>query len=107
MPNASPHGDSGDCSGVLGVWDGHQYLVLRRSEQLLPIYRSVFSADVRRLVLGATLDSLWANYQGVTLGKGRLWFQIATNGAPRIASVSAGAVPDTAPKPPARKPHNE
>jgi len=73
---------------TLGIWDGHQSLYIRRSEELLPIYRSVFSTDVRRLILRATFDSLWANFQGVTVGWGRVWFQIDVHGDPRIAAMN-------------------
>lgn len=72
---------------TLPVWDGHERLVLRNSGELLPVYRAVFSPEVRRLILGATLDSLHADWRGVTLGKGRLWFQTATDHDPRIASI--------------------
>lgn len=94
---------------TLGVWDGHRSLFLQRSKQLLPIYRSVFTTDVRRLILGATFDSLSANFQGVTVGRGRLWFQIDTHGDPRIATVNPGTARDTTAKPASKKPpdHDE
>ena len=72
----------------LGVWDGRQRLHLRRSEELLPIYRSVFGSDLRQVILSATFDSLFANFQGVTVGRGRIWFQIHKNGIPRIAAIN-------------------
>lgn len=84
----------------LGIWDGHQWLYIRRSEDLLPVYRSVFSTDVRRLILRATFDSLWANFQGVTVGRGRVWFQTDLRGDPRIAAVNPGRGQGAPAKPP-------
>jgi hypothetical protein len=78
---------------TLGVWDGRRSISLRRSEQLLPIYGSVFGSDVRRLILGATFDSLSANWQGVTIGQGRVVLQIDTQGDPRIAAVNRDCPP--------------
>ena len=63
-------------------------ITLQSSGQLLPVYRSVFTTDVRRLILRTTMDSLWANWQGVTIGRGRLWLQIDRNGDPRIAAIN-------------------
>jgi hypothetical protein len=91
----------------LPVLHGSQSLILRRREQLFPIYRSVFNPAIRQLILTATLDSLWADYRGVTLGKGRLWFQIAHSGDPLIASVNTGSMDGALARSPARMPHNE
>lgn len=91
----------------LGVWDGHRAIGLQSPTQLLPLYRSVFNPNVRHLILSATLDSLWADFRGVTLGRGRLWFQIDRNGDPRIASIDVGIVRDPPARPPPKSPHNE
>ena len=91
----------------LGVWDGHRMISLQGRQQLLPIYRSVFTTELRRLILAATLDSLWANWQGLTLGRGRIWFQINKHGDPRIAAINGRIVRDTTPQPPAKTRPNE
>jgi len=79
------------------VWDGRQTIVVRSREEYLARAANVFDAELRRSILAAKPDDLWANWQGVMFDSGRVWFGAAENGTLRIITVNA---PTSAPQAP-------
>jgi len=80
------------------VWDGKRTIVVRSRDELLARAASVFDAGLRRSILAATPDDLWANWQGVMFDSGRVWFGAAENGALRIITINAPATVPEAPR---------
>ena len=86
----------------LAVWDGQRSIYLHRKEHLLPVYRSVLNAELRHIILRATVDSLYTDKTGFAIGRGRVWYQIYGNGEPRIIAVNGPSGRDTTVKLPVR-----
>ena len=80
------------------VWDGKRTIVVRSRDEFLARAASVFDADLRRSILAATPDGLWANWQGVMFDSGRVWFGAAENGTLRIITINAPAAVPEAPR---------
>jgi hypothetical protein len=71
------------------VWDGKRTVVVRSRDELLARAASVFDAGLRRSILAARPDDLWANWQGVMFDSGRVWFGAAGNDPLRIITINA------------------
>jgi len=56
------------------VWDGQRLRRVRDAVQIRPFYDSVFDAGLKQQIAAARAEDLFANWQGVMLGDGRLWF---------------------------------
>ncbi len=80
------------------VWDGRRTIVVHSRDELLARAASVFDAGLRRSILAARPDDLWANWQGVMFDSGRVWFGAAGNGPLRIITINAPASAPDAPR---------
>ena len=69
-----------------GLAAGGRRTVVRSRAELLRRYREVFNENVIRAVKAQEPDTLFANWQGVMLGDGQIWF----------SGVCAGKDRDTA-----------
>jgi hypothetical protein len=58
----------------LNVFTGGRRTVVRSRAELLRRYREVFNENVMRAVKAQEPDTLFANWQGVMLGDGQIWF---------------------------------
>jgi hypothetical protein len=69
----------------LNVFTGRRRMVVRSPAELLRRYREVFNDNVIEAVKAQEPDTLFANWQGVMVGDGQIWF----------AGVCAGKDRDT------------
>ena len=58
----------------LNVFVGRRRMVVRSSPELLKRYREVFNDNVVRAMKAQEPDMLFANWQGVMVGDGQIWF---------------------------------
>ncbi len=58
----------------LNVFVGRRRMVVRSSPELLKRYREVFNDNVVRAMKAQEPDTLFANWQGVMVGDGQIWF---------------------------------
>lgn len=58
----------------LNVFVGRRRMVVRSSAELLKRYREVFNDNVVRAMKAQEPDTLFANWQGVMVGDGQIWF---------------------------------
>jgi hypothetical protein len=56
------------------VWDGRRSRVVRNASAFAAVYARVFSPSLRRDIAAVTVDGLFANWQGVMLASGHVWF---------------------------------
>jgi len=74
------------------VWDGRRQRHVRDASQIRPFYDSVFDAALKQQIAAARPEDLFANWQGVMLGDGRLWFT-ATGSGSRLGISTVNAPP--------------
>lgn len=59
----------------IGLWDGRRYRRPRTAAAFLRLYPCIFSPGLRRDLAAVTVDSLFANADGVMFANGRVWFR--------------------------------
>ena len=69
----------------LNVFTGRRRMVVRSPAELLRRYREVFNDNVVRAVKAQEPDTLFANWQGVMVGDGQIWFAGVCAGKDRDA----------------------
>lgn len=78
------------------VWDGRRTRRVGSSAALLRLYPRVFTPALRRDIAAVTVDSLFANYQGVMFAGGRVWFYPDTAGPTRVITINPPVPPPRA-----------
>lgn len=74
------------------VWDGQRRRHVHEAGQIRPFYDAVFDAGLKQQIAAARVGDLFANWQGVMLGDGRLWFTASgSDGRLGISTVNAPA----------------
>ena len=70
-------------------WGGKS-LTINNRKMLLNYYEAIFTPDVKKIIADATLDTTWANWQGVMLANGRIWFsKDGEKGPLKIATINS------------------
>ncbi len=72
------------------VRGGHR-LRIKTTEQFVTGYDQIFDEHVRRAIAHQSAKCLFANYQGVMIGNGEVWFGEQPNGAMEIITVNPKA----------------
>ena len=76
----------------LNVFAGGRRTVVRSRAELLRRYREVFNENVIRAVKAQEADALFANWQGVMLGDGQIWFSGVCAGKDRATPCAVKAI---------------
>ena len=58
----------------LRAWTGRSLVEVPNASSFLLVYPGIFDPSLKDLIAKATVDDVFANYQGVMIGDGRLWF---------------------------------
>ena len=58
----------------LRAWTGRSLVEVPNASSFLLVYPGIFDPSLKALIAKATVDDVFANYQGVMIGDGRLWF---------------------------------
>jgi len=66
----------------LRAWDGRRSRLVRGPGELMALYPRLFTPSLRRDIAAVTIDSLFANWQGVMFATGRVWFIRPADGRP-------------------------
>jgi hypothetical protein len=75
----------------LVTFRGKERRSVRNRSEFLHRYGQIFTPDVTRVVLGQSPDCLFANWQGVMIGRGQVWFADQPDKSLKIISVNPGA----------------
>jgi len=67
----------------LNVFAGRRRMVIRSPAELLRRYHEVFNENVIRAIKAQEPDTLFANWQGVMVGDGQIWFAAVCKGKDR------------------------
>lgn len=73
------------------VLDGNRRIEISSRSALVQKYSSVVTPDVRRAILTQSAACLFANGQGVMIGRGQVWFQQDPSGEMRIITINLTA----------------
>jgi hypothetical protein len=78
------------------VIDGNHSIEISSSSNLMKKYSAILTADVRHAILAQSAQCLFANGQGIMIGRGQLWFQKEPSGEMKIITINLSA-PRTSP----------
>jgi hypothetical protein len=67
--------------------NGRTRVVLSRS-QLVKDYDHLFTTSMKKAIVSQTSECLFANWQGVMIGDGEVWFEEQRNGSLRIKTLN-------------------
>ena len=67
---------------------GKTHRVIRDSAEFVKDYDRLFTAAVLRAVKNQVPECLFANWQGVMIGSGEVWFEEQTNGSMKIKTIN-------------------
>jgi hypothetical protein len=73
------------------VLDGDHGTVISSPSDFAEKYSSIVTPDVRRAVLVQSTSCLFANDQGIMIGRGQLWFQKESSGDMKIVTINLSA----------------
>lgn len=74
----------------LRVFEGDKKKTIRSAREFIADYGHLLTPSVKRAVLGQSPECLFANYQGVMIDDGVIWFQEQRNDTFRIITLNLG-----------------
>jgi hypothetical protein len=77
----------------LRAWDGRRSVSIPDRRALGARYGAIFTADLRKVVADARVDTAFANWQGVMWESGRIWIAPDEAGTLRIITINAPSPP--------------
>jgi hypothetical protein len=72
----------------LNVNTDKAHKVIRNSAQFLAGYDQLLTAPIRKAIEKQTAECLFANWQGVMIGDGEVWFEEQSNGGMKIKTLN-------------------
>lgn len=70
-------------------WGGKN-LTINNRKMLLSYYEAIFTPPVKKAIAEARLENVWANWQGVMLHNGLIWFSTGEDKGPlKIVTINA------------------
>jgi hypothetical protein len=75
----------------LSVYLNGRHRVIRNPPALLTDYDHIFTASMRKAIIMEAPDCLFANWQGVMIGHGEVWFEEQINGSLEIETLNVPA----------------
>jgi len=73
------------------VLEGTHSTDISNATELTRRYPMIMTSGVRRAILAQSPSCLFANGQGVMIGRGQIWFQQQSDGAMRIVTINLSA----------------
>lgn len=75
----------------LRAWNGKRTVSIRDRRELLAQYPAIFTADLRKVIAAARVETAFANWQGVMWESGRIWIAADETGALGLITVNEPA----------------
>jgi len=66
---------AGLMSYPLRAWDGKRTVNVKDQRQFLASYNTIVTADLKKTIADAAVEKTFANWQGVMIDSGRIWFR--------------------------------
>jgi hypothetical protein len=86
---------SGLVNYPMSAWAGEGNITVRNRRELVAKYNAIFTRRLQKTIAEATLETTWANWQGVMIDSGRIWFRPVEQGSNlRIITINAPAKPE-------------
>jgi hypothetical protein len=73
------------------ILDGKHSVEISSASDFVDKYLSIITPEVRQAILMQSASCLFANGQGMMIGRGQLWFQKQSSGALKIIVINLGA----------------
>ena len=73
----------------VAMGSGEKELEIRNSDQFLLAYRTVISPRIRKVLESQDPECLFANREGIMVGRGEVWFRLQSDGKFKIISIIA------------------
>jgi hypothetical protein len=85
-------GDKARIAGMvqypLSVYTGRGHRLIRNGSEFVAAYGQLFTLGVQKAVLEQVPECLFANYQGVMIGHGEVWFEEQRDGSMKIKTIN-------------------
>ncbi len=76
----------------ISAWVGDRSVKVRNRREFVSKYPKIFTRDLKQTIAAAKLENTWANWQGVMLDSGRVWFRpVGPEESLRIVTINAPA----------------
>lgn len=72
----------------LRAWNGKATGSVRDRRQFLAQYPAIFTADLQKTIAAARVERVFANWQGVMIESGGLWFRPDPDGTLRVVTIN-------------------
>ena len=73
------------------VFDGSRSIAISSPSDFVRKYSSILTPDVKNAILAQSATCLFANGQGMMVGRGQVWFQKEPSGAMKIITINLSA----------------
>lgn len=73
------------------ILNGSRSIEISSKSDLIKRYSSVVTAGVKHAILAQSAQCLFANGDGIMVGRGQLWFESGSNGTMKITTINLSA----------------